>query len=267
MGVMNTSRKIAGERKRILITNDDGYFSDGINDLFKALGKQHEVTMFAPDREQSASSHSLTLNRPLRVHKIDVQHYTTDGTPTDCIMLGTHMVFKGKLPDMIISGINHGANMGDDVTYSGTVAAAIEGSIMRVPSMAVSMANYEPATPMVRAANFVVRLVRLVDQWRLPPEVFLNVNLPMDTGRPYQDFEFTRQGVRQYKDVIIHKIDPRGVPYYWIGGKPKWMKEKGTDFEAVSRGVVSITPLRLNFTDDEVLRRLRGEGQGISPFG
>ncbi len=245
------------EGKRILLTNDDGYFSDGINELYKALGRMHDVYMVAPDREQSASSHSLTLNRPLRVHKIDDRRYTTDGTPTDCVMLGAHLVFKGELPDMIISGINHGANMGDDVTYSGTVAAAIEGSIMRVPSVAVSMANYEPGTKMTRAANFVVKLVEMVAQMDLPIGVFLNVNLPMDTGRPYGAFEFTRQGFRQYKDIIIHKTDPRGKPYYWIGGKPKWTKEKGTDFEAVSRNVVSITPLRLNFTDTELLGALR----------
>lgn len=248
----------AKKGKRILLTNDDGYMSDGITVLYDTLRRRgHDVYMVAPDSEQSASSHSLTLNRPLRVHKIDGHRYTTDGTPTDCVMLGMHLVFKGGKPDMIISGINHGANMGDDVTYSGTVAAAIEGSIIRVPSVAVSMANYEPGTPLQRAANFVVKLLGIVDQLDLPSEVFLNVNLPMDTGRPYAAYEFTRQGFRQYKDVIIKKVDPRGKPYYWIGGRPKWRTESGTDFEAVSRGVVSVTPLRLNFTDDEVLARLR----------
>ncbi|HOD66695.1 MAG TPA: 5'/3'-nucleotidase SurE [candidate division Zixibacteria bacterium] len=245
------------ERLRILLTNDDGYQADGIATLYRVLARAHEVYLVAPNAEQSAASHSLTLNRPLRVQKIDERRYTTDGTPTDCVMLGVHLVFKDGKPDMIISGINHGANMGDDVTYSGTVAAAIEGSIMRVPSVAVSMAHYEPGTPMVRAANFVARLVRIVGQMNLPPDVFLNVNLPLDTGRPYGAYEFTRQGFRQYKDVIIRKTDPRGKPYYWIGGRPKWRTEAGTDFEAVSRNVVSITPLRLNFTDDRVLAELR----------
>jgi len=245
------------ERRRILITNDDGYFSDGICELFKALDKVAEVYMVAPDREQSASSHSLTLNRPLRVHKIDRQRYTTDGTPTDCVMLAVHMLFKKRPPDLIISGINHGANMGDDVTYSGTVAAAIEGSIMRIPSIAVSMANYQPETPMKRAANFVVKLLPTIASLQLDPVVFLNINLPVDNGKPYRKFEFTSQGVRRYKDIIIQKTDPRGHNYYWIGGRPKWENTRGTDFEAVNRDIVSITPLRLNFTDTELLADLR----------
>jgi len=148
--------------QRILITNDDGYFSDGICALFKELSKRAEVFMVAPDREQSASSHSLTLNRPLRMQKLD-----NDGTPTDCVMLAIHLLFKHRKPDMIISGINHGANMGDDVTYSGTVAAAIEGSILRIPSMAVSMANYVPGTPMQRAARVVAKLIKELENVKL----------------------------------------------------------------------------------------------------
>ena len=126
-------------KKRILLTNDDGYFSDGIRALFDKLSKTADVVVVAPDREQSASSHSLTLNRPLRVHRVDARHYAIDGTPTDCVMMAVHMICSKRKPDMVISGINHGANLGDDVTYSGTVAAAIEGSIMGIPSLAVSM--------------------------------------------------------------------------------------------------------------------------------
>jgi 5'-nucleotidase len=216
--------------------------------------------MVAPDREQSASSHSLTLNRPLRVHKLDDNRYATDGTPTDCVMLAMPLLFKKRRPDMIISGINHGANMGDDVTYSGTVAATIEGSILKVPSIAVSMANYEPGMSMTRAARFVSRFLRQYEKLKLEPSVFLNINLPADNGEGYKEFEFTRQGFREYKDVIIHKRDPRGKPYYWIGGRPKWRQIKGSDFSAVSRGVVSVTPLRLNFTDEEALAQCREAG-------
>lgn len=244
-------------RQRILITNDDGYFSDGITALYKALSKVADVYMVAPDREQSASSHSLTLNHPLRVHKLDQKRYATDGTPTDCVMLALHLLFKKKRPDMIISGINQGPNMGDDVTYSGTVAAAIEGSIIGVPSMAVSVAGWEPGMPLSRAAALVVKLLPLCRKMALDPATFLNVNLPGDNGRPYRKLEFTSQGVRHYKDVIIKKTDPRGKPYYWIGGHPKWENTRGTDYAAVKRGVVSITPLRLNFTDSESLTRLR----------
>jgi len=245
------------DKKRILLTNDDGYVSDGINALYRELAKKHSVYMVAPDREQSASSHSLTLERPLRVHKIDERIYTTDGTPTDCVMLAIHMLFKKRRPDMIISGINHGANMGDDITYSGTVAAAIEGSILRIPSVAVSMVHYEPGMSMVNAARFAARFIGRYDDLDLSPETFLNVNFPPDKGKPYKRFEFTSQGFRVYKDIIIHKTDPRGKPYYWIGGHPEWRKTRGTDYAAVNRGVVSVTPLRLNFTDGDSLGHLR----------
>ncbi len=244
-------------KPRILLTNDDGYFSDGINCLAQHLEKFAEVFVVAPDREQSASSHSLTLNRPLRVHKIAHNRYTTDGTPTDCVMLAIHKLFKRTKPSMIVSGINHGANMGDDVTYSGTVAAAIEGSILGIPSVAISMAHYEPGTPMIRAARFTAKLIRKHHKLELDSSTFLNVNLPPDNGRAYRDFEFTKLGVRQYKDIIIHKVDPRGKDYYWIGGRPKWKATKGSDFEAVRRGKISISPLKLNFTDNESLERFK----------
>lgn len=243
------------KKKRILLTNDDGYFSDGINVLYKELQKTAEVFMVAPDREQSASSHSLTLNRPLRAHKLGSHRYAIDGTPTDCVMLAVQLFCKPKKLDMIISGINHGANMGEDVTYSGTVAAAVEGSILRIPSMAVSMANWEPGTTMIRAARFVVKLVSCYNRLEVDPVTFLNINLPLDNGRPYRRYEFTTLGVRLYKDYVIHKTDPRGKAYYWIGGRATWKTTKGSDFEAVQRGVVSITPLKLNFTDTDSLER------------
>jgi 5'-nucleotidase len=244
------------KKKRTLLTNDDGYFADGLVTLTADLRRRAKVYVVAPDREQSASSHSLTLNRPLRVHQIEDRRWAIDGTPTDCVMLGIHLLFKQDPPDIIISGINHGANMGDDVTYSGTVAAAIEGAILGVPSVAVSMANYEPGTPMNRAATFVGKLLANWDRLALEKGTFLNINLPRDDGRPYTRYEFTSLGARQYKDIIVHKTDPRGKPYYWIGGRAKWKKTRGTDFEAVARGVISITPLRLNFTDNTTLKRL-----------
>jgi 5'-nucleotidase len=246
-------------KKKILITNDDGYFSDGIKALAKAVQKDHDIFVVAPDREQSASSHSLTLNHPLRMTKLKKNWYTTDGTPTDCVMLAVHLLFKSKKPDMIISGINHGANMGDDVTYSGTIAAAIEGSILQVPSIAVSMANYIPGTPMNRAAKFVSKIVNSFDKMELEQSVFLNINLPVDNGSPYKDYEFTKLGFRHYKDIVIHKTDPRGKSYYWIGGRPEWRMTKGSDFEAVHRKKVSITPIKLNFTDFETLNRINDE--------
>ena len=245
------------EKRRILITNDDGYFADGINALFNELKRKDDVYMVAPDREQSASSHSLTLSQPLRMHKLDERHYFTDGTPTDCVMLALHLVLKKRYPDFIISGINHGANMGDDVTYSGTVAAAIEGAIMKIPSIAVSMVDYRAGMSMVRAARFVSRLLELYPTLGLPPATFLNVNIPPDNGRPFRRYQFTQQGNREYKDVVITKNDPRGRDYYWIGGHPRWKRQKGTDFVAIKAGFVSITPMKLELTDEAALERLR----------
>ncbi len=240
----------------ILVTNDDGYYSDGINALAKELSKFANICVVAPDREQSASSHSLTLNRPLRVQKISTDKYAIDGTPTDSVMLAVHLFFKKRRPDFIVSGINHGPNMGDDVTYSGTIAAAIEGSYLRIPSIAVSMNDYVPNMPMHRASQFVAKLVKVHPKLRLDPSVLLNVNFPKDNGRPYNKFEFTSPGIRRYRDVIYRKTDPRGKHYYWIGGTPKWQKTPGSDFEAVSKSKVSISPLRPDFEETESLKRL-----------
>lgn len=244
-------------RKRILLTNDDGFFSEGINALFRELSRLHDVVIVAPDREQSASSHSLTVNRPLRLHQLDRRRYTSDGTPTDCVMLALHAVYKKRNPDMIISGINHGGNMADDVTYSGTVAAAIEGAILRIPSIAVSMANYEPGMSCRLAARFIARFVGQYHKLGLDSTTFLNINLPPDNGKPYRAFSYTGQGFRQFKDVVTQKKDPRGRSYFWIGGRPIWTSSSGSDFDAVRRGLVSICPMKLDFTDHIELKRLR----------
>ncbi|MDZ4724011.1 MAG: 5'/3'-nucleotidase SurE [candidate division Zixibacteria bacterium] len=244
-------------KRLILITNDDGYFSDGINALFKEFSKKDEVFMVAPDQEQSASSHSLTLHRPLRMRPLDTRRFVVDGTPTDCVMLAMHVLFKKRKPDLIVSGINHGGNMGDDVTYSGTVAAAIEGAILKVPALAISMVDYEVAMPMSRAAKFVVKFSNKLDDFDLPPNVFLNINFPPDNGKAYRDYEFTKQGIRHYRDIVINKTDPRGRPYYWVAGKPKWKASKGSDFSATQNRKVSVTPVKLDFTDRETLERLK----------
>ena len=251
-------KSIASKKKlNILVTNDDGYFSDGIKALAKELGKTANVFVVAPDREQSASSHSLTLNRPLRAQKISDNCFAIDGTPTDCVMLAIHLFFKSVSLDMIVSGINHGPNMGDDITYSGTVAAAIEGSVLQIPSIAISVSDYEPDMPMTRAARWVAKLIQAFPGFELEPSVFLNVNLPPDNGRPYKDFLFTKPGIRKYKDIVVHKTDPRGKSYYWIGGKPKWQITSGTDFAVVKSGKISISPMKPEFLDSVSLEKLR----------
>lgn len=233
----------------ILLTNDDGIYADGLLALEKELRRIADVILVAPDREQSASSHSLTLARPLRLHSRGEKRYICDGTPTDCVMLAVHGLLKHKLPDLLISGINHGGNMGEDVTYSGTVAAAIEGSILGIPSIAVSNTDSENLKSFVAAARFIARFIRQVDKLDLPVETFLNINFPRLKNRGYDKYRFTRLGKRVYQDIIIEKTDPRGKNYYWIAGKSTWSRVEGSDFEAVSSGYVSISPLRLDFTD------------------
>jgi 5'-nucleotidase len=241
---------------KILLTNDDGIHAEGLLTLEKELRRFAEVLLVAPESEQSASSHSLTLSRPLRLYRRGVNRFTCDGTPTDCVMLAVHGILKHKLPDLLISGTNHGANMGEDVTYSGTVAAAIEGSILGIPSIAVS--NYDPENikSFLPAAKFVAALVRQVEKIKIPTESFLNINFPRLKRGNFRHYRITQLGKRVYKDIIIEKTDPRGKNYYWIAGKSTWSDVIGSDFEAVSAGYVSISPLRLNFSDFESIAKM-----------
>jgi len=236
----------------ILISNDDGIEAPGLKSLAEALSKSHEVTVVAPDREQSATSHSLTLQRPLRVKKINSNFYSVDGTPTDCINLAVNGILE-KRPDLVVSGINQGPNLGDDITYSGTVSAAIEGTLLGIPSIAVSLVareNYIFET----AAEFAVYLAEIVFEKGLPPDTFLNVNIPNLPRKKIEGVSITHQGKRIYEDLVFKKLDPRGVEYYWIGGgNAKWEKSNGTDFQAIEKGMISITPLHLDLTNYRAL--------------
>ncbi len=237
----------------ILLTTDDGIHAEGIIAVEKELRKIAKVVVVAPDREQSASSHSLTLERPLRLYERGKDRYTCDGTPTDCVMMGVYGVMKRKYPDLIVSGINHGANMGEDVTYSGTVAAAIEGSNMGIPSIALSNTDHENFESFKAAARFTARLAKKMKEFELPREVFLSVNFPKLKNGRYVKYRITRLGRRTYKDILIEKKDPRGKHYYWIAGEAEWERVEGSDFQAVTEGYVSISPLRMNFTDHEAI--------------
>jgi len=241
----------------ILITNDDGIYAEGINALEKEISKISDVLVVAPDREQSASSHSFTLNRPLRLYQRAPNRYTCDGTPTDCVMLGVHGILKHRLPDLLISGINHGGNMGEDVTYSGTVAAAIEGSILGIPSLAVSNTDTEQIGSYTAAAKFVAKFVKQLDQFELPIETFLNINFPVLMGKKFSRYRFTCLGKRIYNDIVVEKTDPRGRNYYWIAGESVWNDVEGSDFEAVSSGEVSISPLKVNFSEFDQLEKMK----------
>jgi 5'-nucleotidase len=237
-------------KKLVLITNDDGILDNGIQVLRDSVGRLWDTIMVAPDSEQSAVSHALTLNRPLRVNKIDEHTMSVDGTPTDCVMLS----LKGLLdrtPDLVISGINKGANLGDDVIYSGTVAGAAEAAILGVPSVAFSLVEPEN-TDLDVAADIAVRIIKTVMNNTLPSGIFLNVNIPGEWSG--KSFEVTSLGRRSYREVIVEKIDPRGKPYYWIAGQvEKWEGDGNCDFAAIERGNVSVSPLQLNMTAADFL--------------
>jgi 5'-nucleotidase len=241
----------------ILLSNDDGIFAPALRALRQQLSGLGRVITVAPDRDQSATSHSLTLHRPFRIHRHDEDVYSVDGTPTDCVVTAFHGLIDAR-PDMVISGINHGPNMGEDVFYSGTVAAAIEGTLQGVPSMAVSLVTRE-LTDFAEPACFVGRLVKHVLEHGLPARQLLNVNVPF---RPWEDIRgvaITRLGSRVYRDTLIKKVDPRGRDYYWIGGEdPVWEPREGTDFQAVDAGYISVTPMRLDLTDDLALEEMIG---------
>jgi 5'-nucleotidase len=231
---------------RILVTNDDGIFSEGIKLLAEALAEVGEVTVVAPDREQSAMGHALTLTRPLRMQKVEGNRFAVDGTPTDCVNLGVLSLFKDNPPDLVASGINFGLNLGDDVTYSGTVSAGFEGTLLGIPSVAFSQEVAEGFSfrPAALFARELFRIL-LAEREILPRDLLLNVNVP---AGPIQGLSFTRLGRRVYKQSVIEKLDPRGRKYYWIHGVPQWEKASGTDFEAVSAGRISVTPLHLDLT-------------------
>lgn len=229
---------------RILVTNDDGIFSEGLKLLAESLSELGQVVVVAPDREQSAMGHALTLSRPLRMQKVEERRYAVDGTPTDCVNLAVLSLLKDGPPDLVVSGINFGLNLGDDVTYSGTVSATFEGTLLGIPSVAFSQEVGEGFS-FAPAARFARDLVTVLLSEELPEDLLLNVNVP---AGPIQGVSFTKLGRRTYKQAVIEKLDPRGRKYYWIAGTPQWKTASGTDYEAVSTGRISVTPLHLDLT-------------------
>ena len=239
---------------RILVTNDDGIYSEGIRKLAEALKAVGDVVIVAPDREQSAASHALTLNRPLRLLKIAEQEWIVDGTPTDCVNLAVLSLFKDQRPDIVVSGINFGPNLGDDVTYSGTISAAFEGALLGIPSIALSSLVGEGFS-FDRCATFAAALTKQVLESDRDPKIIINVNFP---SRPFEGVRVTHLGKRTYTEGVIERLDPRGRKYYWIGGEPPvWHFEEGTDFAAVDAGYISITPLHLDLTHHPSLPKLK----------
>ena len=242
----------------IMVTNDDGIHAPGIIALAEALHELGDVTVVAPDRERSAAGHSLTLHSPLRVFELRPGWFAVDGTPTDCVNMGIHSLLPDK-PDLVVSGINHGPNLGDDITYSGTVAAAMEANLMGIPAIAVSLGTFERHGHFDAAARVAVRVARQVLANGLPADTFLNVNIPDCPAEEMGEPLITRQGTRSFIGTIIDKTDPRGRKYYWIGSdEPAFNDEPGTDFHALNRRHVSITPLHLDLTNYESMKILKG---------
>jgi 5'-nucleotidase len=244
----------------ILITNDDGVDASGLLLLQEALQEVGEVTVFAPDHNWSAAGHTKTMHKPLRVNQTTLPDgtmaYTSNGAPSDCVALAVLGILPRK-PDLVVSGINQGANLGQDITYSGTVAAAMEAVIFGMPAIAVSLDSYE-SEDFAYAARFATRLVKLVLEHGLPPTTFLNVNVPAVPQDEIAGIRITRLGRRVYRDALVKRQDPRGRSYYWIGGQPpRGVDEEGTDIWALANNYVSVTPLHLDMTEYQMVEELR----------
>jgi 5'-nucleotidase len=247
---------------RILLSNDDGVYAEGLNVLMQTLSKDAHVDVVAPDRNRSGASNSLTLSVPLHVKKIEGGRISVEGTPTDCV----HVAITGLLeqrPDMVIAGINEGANLGDDVWYSGTVAAAMEGLFLGLPALAVSLAG-EELTHYETAAKVVQGMLQHLIEHPLPPSTILNVNVPDIPFKDIQSYQITRLGTRHCAEPTIRQVDPRGKTVYWVG--PAGAEEDagpGTDFYAVRHQCVSITPLRVDITHYEAFGALEAWLKGL----
>ncbi len=240
-----------------LITNDDGILAHGIECLVEAASPLGEVTVVAPDREQSATSHSLTLHHPVRPVRRPDGTFQVDGTPTDCVMLAVEALMPDR-PDFVLSGINHGGNMGEDVLYSGTVAAAMEGMMLGIPSIAVSFAAGDLRADVAQLDRIVPTLTdllrRLTSLPKLPRDTLLNVNLPPTSDGTVKGIRLTRLGRRVYSDSLTPMRDPWGRQIYWIGaGTASWTGHEDSDFRAIQDGYISVTPLHLDLTHHGLL--------------
>ena len=239
---------------RILLSNDDGIRAPGLEALAAAFAED-EVWVVAPDREQSATSHSISLHRPLRVVEVGPRRFAVDGTPTDAVYMGLNLILKGRRPDLVISGVNHGPNLGTDVLYSGTVAAAMEGALLGRHAIAVSLAAPAPHA-FEHAATFAAALARRVLRDPPPSPVLLNVNLP---AGPVKGYRFVRLGRRTYGNEVVENRDPRGRAYYWIGGEGGVNEDiPHSDCNCVYQdGLVAVTPIHLDWTHDALLSHMR----------
>ena len=246
--------------RHILVTNDDGIDADALPPLADALGEVGDVEIIVPERNWSGASHSITLFRPLRVRPTKLRNghaaYMTDGSPTDCVRLAA-LGFLRHRPDLIVSGINRGANMGDDITYSGTVAAAMEGLLSNIPSVAISIGAFGGDIDYGPAASFAALLAKNILEKGFPLDSLLNVNVPALPREQIAGVEVTRLGKRNYRDQLVERLDPYGTPYYWVGGPAvSGEADPGTDVAAVREGKISVTPITLDLTHHALVEEL-----------
>ena len=247
-------------RARILVTNDDGIHAPGLKVLEKvARSLAKDVWVVAPETEQSAASHSLTLTLPLRIRRLGARRFAVNGTPTDSVLLGVNEIIAGRRPDLVLSGINAGGNLGEDITYSGTVAAAMEATLLKIPALALSQVrrNGHPVHWLSGARHGGEIIRRLVAQsW--PGGVLINVNFPDRVDGEVEGVEVTRMGRRKIGDVLNRGVDPRGNPYIWVGTeRDEDPSYRGSDLFAVNAGRISVTALRVDLTDRATTRALR----------
>jgi 5'-nucleotidase len=248
------------DKCRILISNDDGIESPGIK-LLEKIARQitSDVWVVAPDQEQSGASHSLTTRRPLRARELGGQRFSVDGTPTDCVVVAVRRLLRDKAPDLVLSGINMGGNVGEDLNYSGTVAVAMEATLLGIPAMALSQ-DYDDGEriPWETSEAFALEVVRRLLRLPWPEHTLYNINFPGVPAKEAGGFAVTHQGKRAISDNLMDGVDPRGRPYYWIGpARETGEAEPGTDVAAVADGCVSITPIYLDLTNVTVLASLK----------
>ena len=257
-----STKTLVLSQARVLISNDDGINAPGLKLLENILTNMvGEVWIVSPESEQSATSHSLTLRRPLRIRKISKFRYAVDGTPTDSVLIGVNELMKEAPPDLMLSGINRGANVGEDVTYSGTVAAAMEATLLGVPSIALSQVFTDGhSVKWATARNWAPKVLRMLCEEPLPSGVLINVNFPDVAASKVCGIEFTSQGCRKIGSDLVSGVDPRGEPYHWIGAQRRQERYRaGSDLEAIQRGVISVTPLSMDLTHLETLKKLRSK--------
>ena len=246
--------------KRILVSNDDGIHAPGL-EIMETIARalSDDVWVVAPSEEQSGAGHSLTLRRPLRIRELGEKRYSVDGTPTDCVLLAINQIMRDHRPDLVLSGVNRGGNLGEDVTYSGTVAAAMEGTVLGVPSIALSQVYSGEPVPWETAARFGPDLVRTLCAQGWPFNTLININFPAARPEEVVGIRAATQGRRKIGDQIVESFDPRGVPYYWIGGmRTEDSTISGTDLNAVSEKAIAVTPITMNLTHRPTLTELAG---------